>query len=63
MFCLLFGTYIPFDDASLHQLYASRGVWIRQFMQASRDAFNTGFIPKQDHRANLHRVRHTDLFR
>ena len=63
VFCLLFGTYIPFNDATLHQLYASRGVWIRQFTQASRDAFNAGFIGKQDHRQNLQRVRHTDLFR
>jgi Alpha/beta hydrolase domain len=62
-FCLLFGTYIPFDDATLHQLYASRGDWISEFTQASRDAYRAGFIGKRDHRLNLQRVRHTDLFR
>jgi len=62
-FCLLFGTYEPFDDTTLHQLYASRGDWISAFTQASRDAYNAGFIGKRDHRLNLQRVRHTDLFR
>src|SRR4029453_15718744 len=28
VFCRLFGTHIPFDDATLHQLYARRGDWI-----------------------------------
>ncbi len=62
-FCLLFGTYMPFDDATLHQLYARRGDWISAFTQASRDAYRAGFIGKRDHRRNLQRVRHTDLFR
>jgi hypothetical protein len=63
VFCRLFGTHIPFDDATLHLLYARRGDWISKFTQASRDAFRAGFIGKQDHRQNLQRARHTDLFR
>jgi hypothetical protein len=54
-FCLLFGTYIPFDDATLHQLYRNRGDWISAFTQASRDAYNAGFIGKEDHLLNLRR--------
>jgi hypothetical protein len=61
-FCLLFGTHIPFDDATLHELYPRRGDWISAFTQASRDAYRAGFIVKRDHRLNLQRVRHTQLF-
>jgi hypothetical protein len=63
VFCLLFGTHVPFADATLHQLYGRRGDWISAFTQASRDAYDAGFIVKADHRQNLRRVRHTDLFR
>jgi Alpha/beta hydrolase domain len=63
VFCQLFGTHMPFDDATLHQLYTRRGDWISQFTQASRDAYRAGFIGKRDHRHNLQRVRHTQLFR
>ncbi len=63
VFCLLFGTHIPFDDATLHALYSRRGDWISAFTQASRDAFEAGFLVKKDHRLNLQRVRHTELFR
>jgi hypothetical protein len=63
VFCLLFGTHVPFDDATLHQLYGRRGDWISAFTQASRDAYDAGFIVKEDHRQNLQKVRHTDLFR
>lgn len=62
-FCLLFGTHVPFDDATLRQLYPRRGDWISAFTHASRDAYRAGFIGKKDHRLNLQRVRHADLLR
>jgi hypothetical protein len=63
-FCLLFGTHVPFDDATLRQLYPrGRRDWVRAFTQASRDAYRAGYIGKKDHRLNLQRARTMDPFR
>ncbi len=47
-FCGLFGTTVPFDDATLAQLYPSHEEYVRRVVRATRKAVRAGFILPAD---------------
>jgi Alpha/beta hydrolase domain len=52
-FCRLFGSYEPFDEAQLAELYHSRGDYIRQVAAVDRRNVRAGYIPRADAWRNL----------
>jgi hypothetical protein len=47
-FCALFGTTVPFDDATLASLYPSHDEYVRRVLRATRAAVRDGFILPAD---------------
>jgi hypothetical protein len=47
-FCLLFGTTVPFDDATLASLYPSHDEYVRRVLRSTRAAVRDGFILPAD---------------
>lgn len=48
--CLLFGTTVPFDDATLQALYPTNESYVSAFSAATRRALAAGFIGSRDAR-------------
>ena len=46
-FCILFGTSVPFDDATLDALYANRGDYIQRITQVVNGNLADGYITQQ----------------
>lgn len=49
-FCFLFGSTIPFDDATLESLYPRHAHYFSQFVRATKSAVDAGFILREDAR-------------
>jgi hypothetical protein len=47
-FCLLYGFFNPFDEATLHSLYPSRAAYIYAFKKATYQALKAGYIVRED---------------
>ena len=47
-FCFLYGTYLPFDQATLEALYPSHNDYVRAFNHAVMDTLKAGYIVKED---------------
>jgi hypothetical protein len=47
-FCRLYGTFQPFDDATLDALYPSHKIYLIQVMQATDENLWHGFIVPED---------------
>jgi Alpha/beta hydrolase domain len=47
-FCVLYGTHRPFDDATLKQLYASHGAYVKKVTQAANALVKQRFLLKPD---------------
>ena len=47
-FCRLYGTYIPFDNATLHGLYRNHGAYVSAVTQATTDNLKDGYIVTED---------------
>src|SRR5262249_8438596 len=47
-FCFLFGTTVPFDDATLAALYPTHSTYVARFNKATSSATKAGFILKAD---------------
>lgn len=47
-FCFLFGSTVPFDEASLASLYRNHGKYVSAFAKATKSAVKAGFILKPD---------------
>jgi hypothetical protein len=43
-FCLLFGTYLPFDDTTLDALYRNHGDYVSQVNHVTNENLKTGYI-------------------
>jgi hypothetical protein len=52
-FCVLFGTYQPFDEATLDGLYPTRGGYIAKVVFADLRNIHAGFLLPADARVNL----------
>ncbi len=47
-FCLLYGFFTPFDDATLHSLYPTHDAYVHAFKHATYQALKAGYIVKED---------------
>jgi hypothetical protein len=47
-FCLLYGFFEPFDDATLHSLYPTHDAYVQAFKHATYKALKAGYIVKED---------------
>jgi hypothetical protein len=47
-FCLLYGFFTPFDDATLHSLYPTHDAYVQAFKHATYEALKAGYIVKED---------------
>jgi hypothetical protein len=52
-FCRLYGSSTPFDQATLKQLYPTRGAYVSAVTQASQDNVQQGYIVREDAQANI----------
>ncbi|MGH9212068.1 MAG: alpha/beta hydrolase domain-containing protein [Acidimicrobiales bacterium] len=62
-FCRLFGTHVPFDDATLDQLYPSHGHYVLDVALADIRNVRAGYITPADARENLVAAIHSDVGR
>jgi hypothetical protein len=47
-FCVLYGFFTPFDDATLHSLYPTHDAYVHAFKHATHEALKAGYIVKDD---------------
>lgn len=62
-FCRLFGTYQPFDSATLNRLYRNRGAYVAQVVHADIANIRAGYLLPADARQNLADALHTEVGR
>jgi hypothetical protein len=48
LFCFLFGTYQPFDDATLAALYGNHGLYVSEVQKIDDRNVKDGFLLKGD---------------
>lgn len=53
-FCRLFGSHVPFDEATLDRLYPSHGAYVSAVARADARNVRAGYVTHADARANLH---------
>lgn len=46
-FCILFGTHVPFDDATLEELYPNHGSYVRDVQSVANDNVAAGYITRR----------------
>lgn len=47
-FCFLFGSFLPFDEAKLAELYPTHGNYISQITQTAKESVKAGFLLEED---------------
>lgn len=62
-FCTLFGTHVPFDEATLDALYPHHGRYVAAVARADRRNVRAGFIVPADARQNLADARESGIGR
>jgi len=60
-FCRLFGTHVPFDEATLDELYKNHGQYVKQVTQVATDNLAEGYITKRDARTTGVDAAHSDV--
>jgi Alpha/beta hydrolase domain len=60
-FCILFGTHIPFDDATLGSLYKNHGQYVSSVRAVDRANEDAGFLLHGDALENLEEAAHSDV--
>jgi hypothetical protein len=60
-FCVLFGTYQPFDEATLDDLYRTRGGYIAKVVFADLRNIHGGFLLPADARVNVRAALASDV--
>lgn len=60
-FCLLFGSYVPFDDETLAGLYPSHGRYVAAVARADRANVRDGFVVRADAKQNLTEAIRSDI--
>ena len=61
LFCLLFGTHVPFSDAQLDALYRSHGHYVSAVVHTDRANLWAGYLLPADARENLNEAAHSDV--
>jgi hypothetical protein len=62
-FCRLFGTHVPFDEATLDELYPSHGSYVRAVGQIDRRNVRAGYLHPADARQNHLDAAHSPIGR
>jgi Alpha/beta hydrolase domain len=52
-YCRLYGTHVPFDAATLGELYRNHGSYVSRVAQATMESLKGGFIVEADARATI----------
>jgi hypothetical protein len=60
-FCRLFGSYEPFDDATLAALYPTHGSYVAAVNDATRENLKDGFVTKEDARETRREAADSDI--
>ena len=60
-FCSLFGTFQPFDAATLAELYPNHGTYVSQVTHAAHDNLKNGFIVLEDEVATVQKAAQSDI--
>lgn len=60
-FCVLFGTYIPFSDATLDELYPNHGSYVSAVTNVDNRNVRDGFIVRADAKENHTEAVHSDI--
>jgi len=60
-FCSLFGSYQPFDAATLAELYPNHGTYISQVTHTAHDNLKSGFIVLEDKIATVQEAAQSDI--
>jgi hypothetical protein len=60
-FCSLFGTFQPFDAATLAELYPHHRTYVSQVTQTTHDNLSNGFIVPEDAMATVQDAAHSDI--
>jgi Alpha/beta hydrolase domain len=62
-FCRLFGTHVPFDEATLDELYPTHGAYVGAVARTDRGNVRAGYIVPADARQNLRDAVHSPIGR
>jgi hypothetical protein len=60
-FCSTYGSYQPFDAATLSALYLNHGTYVSKVTQVTHGNLNNGFIVLEDVIATVRDVAHSDI--
>jgi hypothetical protein len=60
-FCVLFGTYQPFDDATLEALYPNHGQYVSEVKQVDQRNVKDGYLLRGDARVSGGEAAHSDV--
>lgn len=60
-FCGLYGTHVPFDQATLDQLYPNHGSYVSQYTKAAQENVKDGFLLKPDAQTLLAGAAHSGV--
>jgi hypothetical protein len=60
-FCILFGTHIPFSDATHEELYKNHGRYVSAVTTVDRRNLRDGFIVRADAKENHEEAVHSDV--
>lgn len=58
-FCRTFGSFEPFDQATLEALYPDHGTYVSQVAQTARGNVQDGFLVREDAMATIQRAAHS----
>jgi hypothetical protein len=62
-FCRLFGTHVPFDDATLERLYPSHGAYVSRVIDTDRRNVQAGYLLPADARDNAQQAAASEVGR
>ncbi len=62
-FCVLFGTYQPFDEAKIDELYPTRGGYLARVIFSDLRNIGAGYLLPADARTNLREALGSDVGR
>jgi hypothetical protein len=60
-FCLLFGTSLPFDGATLDELYRNHGQYVKEVKQVAKENLADGYITRRDATTTGVDAAHSDI--
>jgi hypothetical protein len=61
VFCFLFGTHVPFDDAQLDALYRNHGKYLTAVVRADKANVEAGYLLHDDAKENRNEAAQSDI--